>query len=309
MKTRDKSMAVTFWGTRGSIAVSGDHVARHGGQTTCLEVEFAGGAASGSPERIIVDGGTGIAALARAKASSLTDVLVYQTHMHWDHVQGFPFFGPLFNPAARIAFCAVEREDKGLIDVLDDQMQRPTFPVTLDMLPATLTAHALDPEGSTLHGDVQVQWTELCHPSGSTGYRFTWGGRSIVFTGDVEVRQGCADELVEFARGADVLIMDAQYFPDEYAQRVGFGHSTPLDAVEIAARAGVPHLVMTHHDPAHDDDTLDRKLELAREHALVLTGNGLRVDNAADGMRLELDEPDILSLGASESTPDVAMAP
>ena len=116
------------------------------------------------------------------------------------------------------------------------------------------------------HGDLEVSWTEMCHPSGSSAFRIGREGQSLVFSGDVEVEQGCKDKLIEFAKGAQVLVMDAQYFPEEYAQRVGFGHS------------------MTHHDPAHDDLTLARKLKLARDAA----GNKLFVENAFDRMEIEV---------------------
>ncbi len=274
-----KGLKVTLWGTRGSYGVSGAGFVRHGGATTCLSVE-----ADGAPP-VIVDGGTGVAALGRTCGGAFSDAIVYQTHMHWDHVQGYPFFAPLFNPHATLDFRAVRRDGRSLHDVLDEQMTQPTFPIGLHQLPAQLDFTDLDLEGLQHDGALETSWLELCHPSGSTGYRFEAHGASLVFTGDVEVRQGCADRLVAFAQGADALVMDAQYFPEEYGPRVGFGHSTPLDAVEVAIRAGVSRLIMTHHDPTHDDERLDAKLALAREAA---RGEGLIVDNGRDGMVIEL---------------------
>ncbi len=274
-----KGLKVTLWGTRGSYGVSGAGFVRHGGATTCVEVE-----AHGAPP-VIVDGGTGVAALGRSKAAALREAIVYQTHMHWDHVQGYPFFAPLFDPLSSLTFRAVPRDGRSLGDVLDEQMTQPTFPIGLNQLPARLRFEDLDLKGEERHGALEVGWTELCHPSGSTGYRFEAHGASLVFTGDVEVRQGCMERLIDFSRGADVLVMDAQYFPEEYGPRVGFGHSTPLDAVEVALRAGVGRLIMTHHDPTHDDERLDAKLALAREAA---RGEGLVVDNGRDGMVIEL---------------------
>ncbi len=274
-------MHIILWGTRGSVPVSGPRFVRHGGRTTCLSVELDD-TPRGGPSRILVDFGTGAAEAGRS-SEGWNGAVALQTHLHWDHVQGFPFFRPLFDPGASIDLFAVERDGESLRDVLSDQMTRPTFPVGLDIAPAALRFHSIPTSGTRRFGEVEVRWVELDHPSGSTGYRFEAEGGSFVFTGDVEVRQGCRDRLVEFARGADVLVMDAQYFPAEYPSRVGWGHSTPLDAVDVALAAGVRRLVLTHHDPAHDDERLDAKLALARD---AVGTNGLVVDNAYDGMTI-----------------------
>lgn len=278
---------VTFWGTRGSIPVSGPNYTRHGGATTCIELEVFGTSPS-TPRRVILDCGTGVAELARARGAQCLSGLIYQTHMHWDHVQGFPFFGPIFNPTASWTLCAVPREGEGLRQVLSAQMSPPTFPVGLEMLPARLEFVDLEPQDKRRHGELEVSWTEVWHPSGSTAYRFDFMGKSVVFTGDVEVRQGCEAALIALAAGADILIMDAQYFEDEYETRKGWGHSTPADAVRVALQAGVKQLYLTHHDPSHDDARLDEKLAQARELA---QGTGLLVDNARDGLSLTLRPP------------------
>ena len=276
-------MKITLWGTRGSVPVSGAPFVRHGGSTTCLSVELD---APGAPF-IIFDGGTGLADLGKHAGVLCENSLLCQTHLHWDHVQGFPFFAPLFNPATRLHAMAVDRDGETLRDVLDRQMSRPTFPVGLDVSPADLRFDSIAPTGSRDVVGARLQWTEVWHPSGATAYRVDAGDRAFVFSADVEVQQGSFDALVNLARGADVLVMDAQYFPDEYATRVGWGHSTPADAVAVALAAGVSRLVLTHHDPSHDDATLARKLALARELA---AGTGLTVDNAYDRMTIELAE-------------------
>jgi len=270
-------MKITFWGTRGSIPVSGARFVRHGGATTCLEIEAG-------EDRVIIDCGSGLAELGRSKSFSLDRAALYQTHMHWDHVQGFPFFTSLFNPNAEFSLHAVPREGSSLHQVLGEQMRRPTFPIGLDIIPAKLSFHDLAISGSATHGALDVSWAEMCHPSGSSAFRVEHEGGAMVFSGDVEVEQGCKDALIAFARDAQILVMDAQYFPEEYAQRVGFGHSTPIDAVEVALAAGVERLIMTHHDPAHDDFTLARKLQLARDAA----GKHLMVENAFDRMEIEV---------------------
>lgn len=281
-------MDVTIWGSRGSVPVSGAGFARHGGATTCVEValhhedEAARGVA---PPRVILDCGTGLAELGKRWGERPYEALMLQTHMHWDHIQGFPFFGPLFMPGARFDLWATPREGRSWREVLDGQMARPTFPVGLDIIPARLGFRDLPAQGRVNLDGLGVSWAEVWHPSGSTAFRLDWRGRSVVFTGDVEVAQGSFDALVELAQGADLLIMDAQYFPDEYPKRRGFGHSTPLDAVRVAQAAGVSRLCLTHHDPTHDDARLDQKLALARAHA----PRGLLVDNAYDGLVVRLE--------------------
>lgn len=277
-------MRVTLWGTRGSIPVSGPRFVRHGGSTTCLSIDFDRPETKCGPTRIVIDCGTGIAELGKVRGG-FEDTLVLQTHLHWDHVQGFPFFGPLFDRTACFRFFARERDGESMRDVLDAQMSRPTFPVGLEVLPAQLAFESIDAAGSSSLGESRVSWAEMDHPSGSTAFRVDADGASFVFSGDVEAACGCSDALVELARSADLLVMDSQYFPDEYATRRGWGHSTPLDAVEIAVAAGVSRLVMTHHDPTHDDERLEAKLALARQHA---AGSGLLVDNAYDRMTIEL---------------------
>ncbi|MFU8804192.1 MAG: MBL fold metallo-hydrolase [Bradymonadaceae bacterium] len=276
-------MNLIFWGTRGGIPVSGTRFIRHGGATTCVEVNLESPDPE-TPARIIIDCGTGLAEMGKWRGSACEEGLILQTHMHWDHIQGFPFFSALFNPASQFDFWAVPREGRSLRDVLDGQMCRPTFPVGLDIIPARLGFEDIPSEGSRWLGEVRLSWTELWHPGGSTAYRIDYRGGSIVFTGDVEVQQGCRDGLVEFARGADVLVMDAQYFPAEYVQRRGFGHSTVLDALDVARDAGVARLLMTHHDPTHDDARLEEKLAMARQARCP----GLAVDNAHDGLHVSL---------------------
>ena len=273
-------MQVTLWGTRGSIPVSGAQFVRHGGATTCLEV-------SAGEEQIIIDCGTGLAEFGKSPASMRRrDLHIYQTHMHWDHVQGFPFFRPLFNAEVCVNMYAVRRQGQTMRDVLRGQMSQPTFPVGLDIIPAKLEFHELEIIGDSAHGELKMRWQEMTHPGGSTAYRFDYKGCSVVFSGDVEVQQGSFDDLVELSRGADILIMDAQYFCEEYPTRRGFGHSTPIDAVEVALKAGVKRLVLTHHDPTHDDELLAKKLHMAREHAAP---EHLLVENAYDGLVLRVE--------------------
>lgn len=274
---------VTIWGSRGSIPATGREYVRYGGATTCLEIELEG-ASGDTPSRVIVDCGTGMAELGRSWGERAPEALVLQTHMHWDHIQGFPFFGPLFNPKGAFEFWSVPREGSTFKQVMEGQMSGPMFPIGLDALPARKRFEDIEAIGQTRRGELELAWTELAHPSGSTAYRVTYRGVTLVFSGDVEVQEGTRDRLVDFAQGADALIMDAQYFPEEYPMRRGFGHSTPLDAVGVARDANVGQLLLTHHDPSHNDARLDAKLSVARDAA----HEGLELDNARDLMRLEM---------------------
>jgi phosphoribosyl 1,2-cyclic phosphodiesterase len=275
---------VTTWGSRGSIPVSGERYARYGGATTCLELELEG-AHGATPRRIVIDCGTGLVELARRWGARAPEALILQTHMHWDHLQGFPFFAPLYRREARFELWAAERDRKSLPEVLDEYMRRPTFPIGLDAIPAALNWKTILPAGREALGELTIRWCDVTHPSGCTAYRFDYRGASLVFTGDVEVQLGSRDRLIELARGAEVLIMDAQDLPTRY--RRGFGHSTSTDAVEVASKAGARRLLLTHHDPSHDDAALDAKVALAREAA----PGALRVEAARDGLEVAIGAP------------------
>lgn len=274
---------ITIWGSRGSIPVSGAQFHRHGGATTSLEFTLVD-ANEDTPNNVLIDCGTGLTELGKDWGDRSPNALILQTHVHWDHIQGFPFFRPLFNPKGIFDLWAVPRDGIFFQQVLSQQMSRPAFPVGLDILPSQLTFTDLMEEGETQVGELNIQWKEMWHPSGCTAYRLQYRDACVVFSGDVELQQdeGCRQRLTDLARDADVLIMDAQYFPEEYPQRLGFGHSTPVDAVNLAIEAGVKHLILTHHDPNHDDQRLDEKLALARQ---VADGR-LQIDNAHERMRI-----------------------
>ncbi len=294
-------LKIICWGSRGSIPVSGPGYARHGGATTCLEIRPINDDGDDGASPILIDCGSGLAEFARRSGSGCRSALFLQTHMHWDHLQGFPFFSPLFNGEANFRFLSARREGRSLQEALSAQMSRPFFPVALGDLGAELRFETIPASGSREIDGGAVYWAEMCHPSGSTAYRIDCGERSVVFSGDVEVQLGGRDELIELSEGADLLIMDAQYLPDEYDARRGFGHSTPVDAVDVAIAAGVKQLLMTHHDPNHDDRRLDEKLKIAKEYAARRGALDLEVGNARDGL-------EILLGGAPASEKEAAVA-
>ncbi|MCC7534645.1 MAG: MBL fold metallo-hydrolase [Deltaproteobacteria bacterium] len=263
--------SITFWGVRGSIASPGASTALVGGNTTCVEVRMGG-------ERIVLDGGTGLRELGAAQGHEpLSAATLLFSHLHWDHIQGIPFFGPLFDPRSRVTM----RGPRGLEETLCRQMERPSFPVGMDVMGATMDIGSLEPGDELRVGDVNVRVALLPHPGGSYGYRIEHGGRAVVFATDVELTDAPGETLVDLARDADVLIVDAQYLPEELPAKRGWGHSSFDVVCRLADRARVRRLVLTHHDPTRDDGAV-----LAMEARARL----LRPDSCAarEGMRIEL---------------------
>ena len=257
-------MQVTFWGVRGSIATAGPQFARFGGNTTCLEV-FADG------HRLILDAGTGLRALGQkmmAEANQLGSNVRAQflfSHLHWDHIQGFPFFAPAFLPSSEIILRGPvdESGENTLQDALARQMQPPSFPVPLSAMAAAKEFQTLSCGDELEVSPFLIKTKRLNHPNGVLGYRIEANGRSICFATDTE--QSSKEEIdpgiLELARGVDLLIYDAQYTEAEYQGesgpcRKGWGHSTYLAATLVAKAAGAKKLALFHHDPAHDDEMI-----------------------------------------------------
>jgi phosphoribosyl 1,2-cyclic phosphodiesterase len=253
---------IRFWGVRGSVPSPGPETAEVGGNTSCVEV-VAG------DTRIILDAGTGMRRLGnQLLARGPVDATVLLSHVHWDHIQGIPFFAPVYVPGSKISFVSGAGA-MPLRDALHAQMRKPHFPVDMNDLPSHLSFDDLRDKAKTQIGDVAVTLTKANHPDAVYAYRLEHEGRSVVYATDTE-HYSCVDQrLVTLARDADVLIYDAQYLPDEYAgkngpTRVGWGHSTWDAGVELARAAGVGKLVLFHHDPMRTDDGVRAIEALAR---------------------------------------------
>lgn len=298
-------MRVQFWGTRGSLAKPGPTTLRYGGNTSCVEVRTADGTL------IIFDCGTGAHGLGLALQDSGEHPLrghLLISHTHWDHIQGFPFFAPLFNPGNEFDIYAPGGLGHDLETTLAGQMEYRYFPVTLAQLAAAIRFHDLV-EGSFAIGDVRVVTQYLNHPALSMGYRVEADGAVVVYSADHEphaphhpeegsVRAGDARALwvhsedrrhVEFLAGADLVIHDAQYTVEEYQKKVGWGHGPAEWAVDYAVAAGAKRLALFHHDPLRDDAAEDRLLESCRQRAAATSG-GLEVFAAAEGQVIDLSE-------------------
>ena len=230
-------MEIRFWGVRGSVATSGAHIARIGGNTSCVEVTSQG-------HRLILDAGTGIRGLGDAmlREGGAPEALLLWSHLHWDHVQGFPFFGPAWHPAAKLKLMGPGPDGgRALRDVLHAQMTPPTFPVPLEAMRGSLTFTDALPEQSFEHGPFRITPFVLDHPNGCLGYRVDADGRSFVYATDVEISLATLTrEVARRFEGADALALDAMYTRDEYkgthgVSKRGWGHSTNVDAAQVAA--------------------------------------------------------------------------
>ena len=287
------SLTLRFWGTRGSIPSPGPATVRYGGNTPCVELRPSDG------RLIILDAGTGIRELGRLLTEQGNGAPlsgdIFLTHAHWDHIQGIPFFAPLFKKGNHFTIWGSRSLQTSIDRVVRDQMSPVVFPVTFEELESRIDFQYLSEERRDAQG-YQVQAMAVRHPGGALGYRFTDGnadGPALVYVSDNELNplahyDDAADwreSFVEFARGAAVLVHDTMYTAGEYDSFVGWGHSTYEDAVELAIEAGVDRLILFHHRPERTDDEVDACLASCR--ALVKSRGGrVTVEAAAEGMTL-----------------------
>src|SRR4051794_32165429 len=294
-------LIVRFWGTRGSVASAGQSMVRYGGNTSCVQIEPSDGT------QILLDIGTGARALGGFllgnKHADPLKVNILITHSHWDHIQGFPFFGPVYLPGTEISVYGPAGLDLGLEGALSGQMQHTYFPVHLSALGSRLRAHELG-EGVFTVGDVRVRAQYMNHTAPTLGYRLEFGGVSVVYATDHEpFWWGASPEDAlpnpqhprdrrhpQFLEGADLLIHDSQYTDEEYPQKRGWGHSTIEYVVDMACLAGVKRLVLFHHDPDRSDAALGRLLTRARRQAEKKSGGKVEVIAAAEGLSVTLAE-------------------
>jgi phosphoribosyl 1,2-cyclic phosphodiesterase len=258
----DSTLQVRFWGVRGSTPTPVPANMGYGGNTPCVEVLL------GTQQNLILDAGTGIRGLGvdlLNRQSLCANLNIFLTHFHWDHLQGIPFFLPMYTKGSRITFHSV-RPVEEMKEFLRGQMVTPYFPVHFEQVSADLH-FAQVTDIPIPFGEAQISSFSLTHPQGSNGYKVATRHGAVVYATDHEHGAAAADELLlEVARGAKVLIYDAHFTPEEYAKYAGRGHSTWLEAVKLAERARVEKLVLFHHDPAHHDEAMDRIVNAARRY-------------------------------------------
>ena len=289
------TLRLTFWGTRGSVPTPGPFTVRYGGNTPCVEVR------TGNDHLIILDAGTGLRELGRSLVERSNgaplEADLFLTHAHWDHIQGLPFFPPIFQAGNRFTIWGPVTMNGGIGRVIREQMSPVVFPVPFENLAAHVEFQNVG-ERQPAGDDYAVTTFDVQHPGGAVAYRFTSrgaGARSFVYVSDNELAANdkyrsplnWRDQLVDFIRGANVLVHDATYTNDEYADHRGWGHSTYDDALELAIDGRVETLVLFHHKPERTDDDLDAYTAACRD-AAAARGSRLRVVAAAEGMSLDV---------------------
>ena len=243
-------LQMRFWGVRGSTPAPGKDKLVYGGNTPCVEIRDASG------QILIFDGGSGMRELGQQLATEFSGqdlaANLFLTHFHWDHIQGIPYFRPLFAPTTTLGVHSWTSGQETR-RILEGQMRTPYFPVHLADVSARLRFEQMKSERVKL-GEVSVESFPLNHPQGAYGYRIEAGGKSIVYATDLEHGDAQLDRVLrDYASGADVLIYDAQYNDEEYASHRGWGHSTWREATCVARDAGVGRLFLIHFDPTHTD--------------------------------------------------------
>ncbi|HYV48096.1 MAG TPA: MBL fold metallo-hydrolase [Myxococcaceae bacterium] len=258
-EARAADFHVKFWGVRGSIPAPGATTRRYGGNTPCVEVRCG-------RELLIFDLGSGVRSLGQEYPPPLK-AHIFLSHYHYDHLQGMPFFTPLFVPANEFAVYGPTRAGKTVQEILSGQMQQPYFPVTAEMVFRAKVDYRSFGAGEEVKvGEARVTAVELNHPGGNLGYRVDYKGHSVVYATDIEHGSVEVDErLARFARETDLLIYDAMYTEDEYRGRVGapktgWGHSTWQASIQAADRAQAKTLVLFHHEPTRDDAGMEKML-------------------------------------------------
>ena len=288
-------MRVRFWGTRGSCPSPGPSTLRYGGNTTCLEVR------TDEDQLLIIDAGTGIRELGNSLVAAADGRPirgdVFFSHAHWDHIQGLPFFTPAFQSGNHFTLWGSPSLERSLEVVLRQQMSPVVFPVAFDQLSARMEVNELAQHRHAGPG-YEMRAINVRHPGSALGFRIsssTDAARSVIFIPDNELdRDGdwadsasSRESLVDFARGAKVLIHDAMYTGAEYMEHRGWGHSSYRDAIDFAIAAEVETLVLFHHEPDRSDAAMDEMLSLC--HQMVIEREGsIRVIAAAEGMELTI---------------------
>ncbi|HOJ86531.1 MAG TPA: MBL fold metallo-hydrolase [Elusimicrobiales bacterium] len=266
-------MVIKFWGTRGSIPVCGKDFIKYGGNTTCLEIRDK------KDDVLIVDCGTGVKNLGKEIIKkNIRKIHIVFTHQHWDHILGFPFFAPIYDEKNEIIITGCSYGTDDLRAIVSKIMQPPGFPVKFEEIDAKFKFVPMCREGCYIN-NIFILPIELSHPNGGLGYKFIEEGKTVVFLTDNElgyVHQGGRnlEDYVIFSKNADVLICDADYNEEEYKYRKTWGHSTYLQALDLAIKANVKTLYLFHHNQDRTDKDIEKTLKICRN---ILKKNKIKI--------------------------------
>lgn len=272
-------MQIKFWGVRGSTPTPQMENLRYGGNTSCVEVRVNG-------HIYVFDCGTGFRNLGRQLVEEFDQKPIYAhiflSHFHWDHIQGIPFFTPLYENPENYFFFHSSSRTRGLQRAIEEQMADPYFPVDMAEMAAHRTFYDIE-EDRIAFDDCVIQSLWLNHPQGCLGFRIETKEGILVYATDNEPGHALFDKNVrKLAEGADVLIYDSQYLPDEYeAKKRGWGHSHWREGINIIMESGAKELILYHHDPDHSDDLIDSTVKKARDHYA-------KVRAASEGLEIEI---------------------
>ncbi len=287
----EDKLDLTFWGVRGTLPVSGGKSLRYGGNTSCVTIEFP------THQLFVFDAGTGIKSLSdhllKQKRTRI-EAKIFLSHPHWDHINALPFFVPLYQPGNDFEILGARHGDTTMRQIISAQMDGVYFPITFQEFGARVYFHDLDEE-ELLFGRVKVKTMLLSHPGRCLGYRVDYNGRSICYVTDNELflegnphrNDHYVSKLTKFVQGADALITDSTYTDQEYASKIGWGHSCISEVVKLAHVAKVKSLYLFHHDPDQSDTAIDAKLEIA-ESQLANLRSKTRVIAPQEGQLLRL---------------------
>jgi phosphoribosyl 1,2-cyclic phosphodiesterase len=282
-------MKIEFWGVRGSIAAPGPDTVCFGGNTTCLEVTTAAG------QPIVIDAGTGIRLLGDSLLSRGEQLRVHllMTHIHWDHLVGFPFFGPLFQENSRIVVDGFGRGMEGLKKIFSADFIDGTWPIRFQDLKARIESSHVLPRKHLFLDGMEIESHPVYHPQGGLGFKFRESSGTFVFLTDNELTDTapsgtCFQDFVAFCRGADLLVHDCQYTLEEIDRRRGWGHSDVRAVARLALEAGVRRLVLFHHDPWRTDAGVRLLREQCAEIIQEAGAASIEVECAREGMVLKV---------------------